>query len=161
VTGIQDAARTAMAAKLITDVVAAEHKPVKADLLDRMVDNGVERVRVVDVDGDNLGAVTLNAGRKSAKVTDPAEFTAWVADRYPGEMVQAVRESFVKKLLDAATAENVPVDTATGEVIPGVEIVAGEPYLTVRPNDLARTRMRATLLASGLLQLPGGDDAPR
>ncbi len=91
------AARTAMAAKLLGDVVAAEHKPVKADLLDQMVDAGVERVRVTDDDGTNLGAVSLACGDPKAKVVDPAAFTAWVAARYPGELVQVVRDAFAKK----------------------------------------------------------------
>lgn len=161
-TSMQEAARTTMAAKLISDAVAAEHKPVKAELLDTMTAAGAERVRVTDADGDNLGTVSLSAGRASAKLTDPAAFTAWVAERYPSEMVQAVRGSFTGKVLEQATALGEAVDQATGEVIPGVEIVTGDPYVTVRPNDLARTRMRAMLLASGLLELPAGaGDAAR
>lgn len=151
------AARTTMAAKLIADVVAAEHKPVKASLLGHMVDGGVERVRVTDDDGTNLGAVSLACGDPKAKVTNPAAFTAWVASRYPDEMVHTVRDSFAKKLLDGATAAGDPVDSQ-GEAIPGVEMVPGEPYVTVRPAAGARERMRDTLLRSGLLQLQAAGD---
>jgi hypothetical protein len=155
---MKGAARTTMAAKLIADVVASEHKPVKSDLLGMMVDAGVERVRVADDDGLNLGAVSLACGDPKAKVNDTAAFTAWVADRYPGELVQVVREAFAKKVLDGATAAGDPIDPATGEIIPGVEMVAGEPYVTVRPSTEARTRMRETLINSGLLSLPSGGE---
>lgn len=153
---MKGAARTAMAAKLIADVVTTEHKPVKAGLLGDMLDADVERVRVTDDDGTNLGAVSVSAGRAKAKVYDERAFLAWVAERHPGEVVQVVRESFAKRLLDAATIAGDPVDPATGEVIPGVEVAVGDPYLTVRPAAGAVDRMRETLLATGLLQLPGG-----
>lgn len=157
---MQQAARTTMAAKLITDVVATEHKPAKADLLALMVDAGVERVRVADDTGANLGAVSLARGGAKARVTDPVAFAAWVAARYPDELMQVVRPAFMGKVLDAATAASAPVDVATGEVVPGVDIVAGEPYVTVRPTADAKERMRETLLSSGLLQLPATAQVP-
>lgn len=152
------AARTAMAAKLIADVVKIEHDPVKSDLLTSMLDADVERVGVVDDDGAKLGAVSVGQRKPAAKVVDSVAFTAWVAREYPGEMVQSVRDSFAAKLLAGATAANEPVDAATGVVMPGVEIVAGEPYLTVRPTAEAKDRMRDTIIASGLLQLTAGGD---
>jgi hypothetical protein len=153
---MKGAARTAMAAKLIADVVTTEHKPVKAGLLTDMVDAGVERVGVADDDGTKLGAVTVACGDPKARVTDDLVFLAWVIDRYPSEIVQQVRDAFTKKLLDAATAAGAPVDALTGEVVPGVEMVDGEPYLMVRPVAGAKERMRETLIESGLLQLTAG-----
>jgi hypothetical protein len=141
------AARTAMAAKLISDVVTGAHRPVKADLLADMLDAGVERVRVTDDDGNNLGAVSLAVGKPRAKVVDDRAFTAWVIERYPAEVVTAIREAFAKKLLDGATAAGDPVDPSTGE-----------PYLTVRAAAGAVDRMRETLVERGLLQLAGGTE---
>lgn len=156
---LKGGARAAMAAKLITDVVTAEGKPVKVDLLGLMTDAEVERVRVTDDDGENLGAVTVACGKPAAKVVDERAFTAWVAARHPSELTQVVREAFAKKLLDAATARCAAVD-AEGEVIPGVEIATPEPYLTVRPAAGARERMREILLGTGLLQLPAAGGQP-
>ncbi|MET0415797.1 MAG: hypothetical protein ABW022_07230 [Actinoplanes sp.] len=156
---IKGAARSAMAAQLISGLIADHAKPLKADLLSQMTDVGAERVRVHDDDGTDLGALSIGCKKPAAKVTDERAFTSWVAERYPNELVQAVRDSFAKKLLDVASAAGEPVDAVTGEVIPGVEIVAGEPYLTVRPTADAKARMHQTLQASGLLQLRGGDPA--
>jgi hypothetical protein len=154
---MKQAARSAMAAQLIAKLVGDHAGGFKSDLLTLMADSGAERVRVHDDDGTDLGAVSITAGRTSAKVTDVAAFTAWVADRYPTEMVQQVREAFARKLLDAAVAAGEPVDAVTGELMPGVQVCTGEPFLSVRPTADARVRMRETLQASGLLQLPGGE----
>jgi hypothetical protein len=155
---MKQAARSAMAAQLISALVADHGRAFKADLLAQMVDGGSERQRVRDDDGTDLGTVSTSAGRKAAKVTDVRAFTDWVAQRYPTELVQVVAEAFVRKLLDAALAAEAPVDVRTGEVIPGVEVVTGEPFLTVRPTTDAKTRMRETLRTSGLLALPSGGD---
>ena len=153
---VKGAARSAMAAQLVSKLVAEHGAGSKADLLAAMADLGAERIRVTDDDGTDLGAVSITAGRVSAKVTDPAAFQQWVADRHPSELVQQVRESFTKKVLDQAVTAGDPVDAATGEVIPGVEVVAGEPFLTVRPTSEARSRMRETLRTSGPRGLPAG-----
>ncbi len=153
---LKGAARQAMAAQLLSSVITDEHKPVKAALLADMRDLGVERLRVVGDDDADLGTVAVTAGRRGAKVTDERAFLAWVLERHPGEIVQVVRESFTRAVLDRATAAGDPVDPATGEVIPGVEIAAGDPYLTVRPAAEAKARMRDAVLKSGLLQLPAG-----
>lgn len=156
---IKGAARSAMAAQLISKLVADHGGTFKADLLRLMADLGAERIRVTDDDGTDLGAVSVSPGRVSARVVDEKAFTAWVADRYPFEIVHAVGAAFARKLLDAAAGAGAAVDTATGEEIPGVEVSAGDPFLTVRPTADARARMRETLQSSGLLQLPsaGGD----
>ena len=154
---MKQAARSAMAAQLIAGIITDHHKPLKADLLADMTDLGAERVRVTDDDGTDLGSLSVSSGRVKAKVTDRRAFVEWVARQYPDELERAVREAFEKKLLDAATAAGDPVDASTGEVIPGVEVVAGEPYLTVRPTAEAKTRMRVQLQSSGLLQLAAGD----
>lgn len=156
---MKGAARTAMSAQLLSSVITDEHKPVKVDLLASMLDAGVERVGVTNDDGVKFGTVSVTAGTAKARVVDDRAFLAWVIARYPDEIAQVVRDSFVKKLLDAATEAGEPVDATTGEVVPGVELVDGKPYLTVRPTADAKERMRETLIASGLLQLPSGGAA--
>lgn len=158
---MQAAARLAMATKLIGDVVASENKAAKVVAEESMQSSGAERVRVTDEAGNNLGAVTLAGGRKTAKVTDQRAFAEWVAKKYPGETktVVTVNPAFEKKLLDAAKNADGPVDTSDGELIPGVEISEGDPYITVRPTDDARDRMRTMLANSGLLTLAAGPSA--
>lgn len=157
---IKDAARRVMAAKLVADAVRAHGEPVKAALLDALTGDGVEMVRVKDDSGTNFGTVSVAGNRqKKAKVVDEAVFVAWVKRTRPTEVVEVVRPATQKALLDAATkaGDDVPVDTVTGEVIPGVEMQEGEPYLTLRPTPLAKELMADTLAGSGLLALAVGE----
>lgn len=157
---IKNAARLVMATRLITDVVKEETDAAKVVARQLMEDSGAERVRVADEAGNNLGAVTLSNGRTTARVTDQKAFATWVAKKYPTEITVAINPAFQKRLLDAATAAGDPVDglASDGELIPGVEIRQGDPYLTVRPTDEARDRMRTMLANSGLLALAAGDE---
>lgn len=155
---IKDLARVTMAAKLIADAARDQGSPAREELAAVMAFDGLERARVLGDDGTDFGTVVLAAGRRTAKVTDPAVFLAWVTARYPDEIVQTVRAAFQERLLAAATKAGDPVDVSTGELIPGVELTQGEPYLTTRPTAEAKDRMRAALSANGLLALVSGGE---
>lgn len=157
-TDFQAGGRVAMAAKLIGDTLKTEGNGAKAGLLADMVAAGVERLGVKDDDGASLGSVTLCGDGKTAKVANETAFTAWVKKAYPTEIVETVRPAFAKKLLDGATAAGMPVD-AEGTVMPGVEMVDGEPYLRCSPTAEAKLRMQETLAGSGLLALTRGKTA--
>lgn len=155
---IKELARVAMASKVLADAAKAEGETARAELAERMASDGLERVRVLGDDSADYGTVVLAAGRRVAAVTDEETFVKWVNSRYPGEVVLAVRPAFRRRLLDAATRAGIAVDTETGEVIPGVDITAGEPYLTARPSTEAKDRMRAALADNGLLSLVSGGE---
>lgn len=150
---IQRAAREVMVGKLVGDVVRQHIDTARAAAHGLMATAGVERVRVKDDVGTDFGTVSFAAGRPAAKVTDEQAFLRWVVARYPTEVEQVVRAAFRKRLLDAVTGAGDPVDTSTGEVIPGVEVVAGKPYLVVRSTAEAQTRISATLTVPGLLAI--------
>lgn len=75
-----------------------------------------------------IGTVSLSSGSAAAQVTDAAEFTAWVRERYGSEVTPRltfeVRDAWRADLLARATAAGAAVDTETGEAIPGVEMRA-------------------------------------
>lgn len=155
---IKDLARVAMVSKLVADAAITEGKAARESLAAHMAGDGLERVRVLGEDATDYGTVVLAAGKRTAKVTDPAAFAAWVAARYPDEVVPAVRPAFQERLLAGATKAGDPVDVGTGELIPGVELSQGEPYLTTRPTAEAKDRMRAALATNGLLSLVSGGE---
>jgi hypothetical protein len=153
---MQGAVRLVMATRLVGDVVKEETDAAKVVARELMTAAGAERVRVLDQHGTNMGAVTLAAGRSSARVTDERAFGRWVEDRYPTEVERIVRDAFRRRLLAEAAKAGDPVDTATGEVIPGVVVEQGDPYIVARPTEDARDRMRTMLANSGLLALASG-----
>ncbi|MEU6858853.1 hypothetical protein AB0B28_08275 [Glycomyces sp. NPDC046736] len=155
-TELKTLAREAMAAKLFADEVKARGDAAKERLLYEMTASGAERVRVADEDGTDLGAVSVGAGRTSATVVDEAAFTAWVAETYPDAIVTTVDPDVRLRLLNAAKKAKAPVDTSTGEVIPGVDITEGAAYVSARPSAEAKERARELLAGSGLLELAAG-----
>lgn len=159
---LQAAARRVVAAKLIGDALKEEADQARKSTLELMDQLGAERVRVTDESGANLGSVSVAAGRVSVRVVDERAFVAWVAKNHPSELVQVVRESFKEKVLASAKAKAEPGDNTAvgpdGEVVPGLEVVHGTPYVTTRPTAEARERMRDLLRGSGLFELTSGGE---
>lgn len=149
----------AVAAKLAADEMGAVHKAAKAELLDWCEETGVTGFELLADDRTALASFSRVAGKVTAVVADEDAFTAWVEKNYPGEIVKTVRPSAREKFLKDAAAEGEPVNLATGEVIPGVEVRTGDPYLVTRPTAAARALMKQTLEGSLLLELAGGTDA--
>lgn len=130
-------------------------EPIEKSLRERVTrqlgELKVERVGAYLPDGEKLGAVGYNAGRKSAKVTDPAAALAWCIARYPDEIVRAINPAFLKKLTAYAGAVGAVgepgVDPLTGEILPFIEVQQGGAFVTVTTTKEGVARM--TQLAYG------------
>lgn len=103
---------------------------IQAEFLSSL-DVGDSKAATLD-DGTRLGKVTKAHGRMSAVVYSEPEFLAWVRKNYPDEVMTIVRPAFESKILESAKKYNEPIDPATGEEVPGVGLVAGNPYITYR-----------------------------
>ena len=150
--------------KTLGDEIAGRIAGQKAEAKAAFTELGASRVDATLPDGTKVASVTLSGeGSKSASVTNPGALLAWVETEYPGEVEVKVRDSFLKKILDAAAAEGRPVDAATGEVIPGITVKDTTPFLSVRFKDGGRAAIvaawRAGQLAGidvvGPLAIPG------
>lgn len=154
-------ARDLLVLKALADRVAAALTAAKTDTLAAMEVGERLVVKVGDVP---VGTVTVTHGRVAARITDPRALLAWVKANHPTEVVavEEVRSSFVTVLLKRAKD--------CGEVIPGVEVSTGDPYL-LAPVDDAASQVIAGAWADGTLRLPasvlpqiegegGGPDAP-
>jgi hypothetical protein len=95
------------------------------------LDVGDSKAATLD-DGTRLGKVTKAHGRLSAVVFSEQEFLAWVKERYPDEVMTIVRPAFEHKILESAKRCNETTDPATGDDVPGIGLVAGNPYITYR-----------------------------
>lgn len=103
----------------------------------------------------------------AVSVVDEAVFTAWVAQRYPTEVVTepTVRPAFRAKLLAEAVKRGDPPCDDEGEIIPGLEYRPGGEFrsIAVKPSSTLRARLHtaAREIAEGRapLVLPiGGSD---
>jgi hypothetical protein len=85
-------------------------------------------------DGTRLGKVSKVRGRETVQVVDEKAFTAWVTATYPTEIETNVRPAFREKVMSSAKAHGMAVDGKTGELIPGIEIACGSPYISYRSD---------------------------
>lgn len=162
-TSIPEQSRTVAALKVIAEVVKTQQGDEKAAFLKALQDLGVKgTVEAKLPDGTQIGSVTMCAGRSSAKVTDRAAFTKWVEENHPDQVTKPiltlVRPAFEMAVLKAAKDAKAPVDQ-NGEVVPGISVDEGEPYLTTTLADGA-AQVVLSAIKSGTIQplaLPAGE----
>ena len=119
----------------------------------------------------DIGTVTLANGAVRAPVADTEAYEAWVRATHP-EQIETVPETtrvnpaFTARLTSAAKKLGVAVDAETGEVVPGIVVLTGEPYPMVKLAEGARHAVAAAWrdgslaeLVSGLLAIEGGEDS--
>lgn len=156
---LQTPAAYVVAAKILEEAAKRNRAAVNAAVAAGM-DVGDRKVAKL-TDQTAVGSVTYANGKTTARVTDERALRDWVADNKPGELVTIVRPAYVSALLSAAVKAKAPVDPATGEVVPGIEVGQGDPYLTVTVDPLGRPALedaiRAELRANRLLALEGGN----
>lgn len=122
------------------------------------MDTGDSKAAALE-DGTPLGKVTKSRGRQTPTVIDEPAFTAWVKARYPTEITETVRGSFTTRVLMSAKAYGAAVDESTGEVIPGVELRSGNPFISWR-GDRGWEQVIAARwqeLTQQAIALPGGE----
>lgn len=156
-TDLQAIARKAVGAKLVADQIKDIEKQAKAELLERMQKLGVRTLDVAGTDDSNMAVISKTPGKVTAKVTDERALLEWVKANRPDQLRTLVEEAYVKSLLALAAEHGAAVDETTGEVIPGIEVMTGDPYLSTRPTAEARARMKDLLAGSPLLELAGGE----
>lgn len=140
--------------RVVLDDVKRADVAARAELESRIAAD--EGVAAELPDGTRIGTVKRSKVKQSAVVTDPAALLAWVKKNRPEEIVESVNPAFVRWVQDSAKKNGEPI-TPNGEVIPGVEVIAGSPsYLPqVDPAAVPVIRARlAELLGNGLLALP-------
>jgi hypothetical protein len=135
----RQAAAVLAQAKWLKDQIKAvedEAKKVIAGELD-----GGERTTARTADGIELGRVSMVEGSKSMKIDNEEGFLMWVKQRYPTEIVETVRESFVKVCAEKAKKLG-GVPDANGEMCPHVSVVQSASYPLTKLNDDADNIMQ-------------------
>jgi hypothetical protein len=109
-----------------------------------------------------LGFVQLTKPRESVSVTDKEAFTEWVAAVAPSELVEIpartdVRSSFVQAVLAEVKAHGGWI-SPEGELLApdGVEVVTGQPIITVKATAEADSLVAEALRTRRLELTPGG-----
>jgi hypothetical protein len=162
----QDTLRAAVL-KALSDEIGKAIKDGKADLKQAADTLKIKALTAELPDGTEVATITRAGGAAKPRVTDERKFLDWVLANRPGEVMQAVRESYRKALLEAVEKAGQPVDPETGDVIPGVEFETTAEYLTVRftggnPGGqelIKRAWRNGQVSLDSLLALPAGGDS--
>lgn len=125
--------------------------------------------RAEEVDADRFktpyGPVTIGQREGKIEVTDEAAFLRWVKENRPDEIVEEVRASYRKSVLEdrLVVLKGEVFDKETGEPVPWAELGSpGAPYPTWtstaaqrQAKEAARAlfRERAQILAGSLRQI--------
>lgn len=104
-------------------------------------------------DGQLLGKATMTAGRTRLVVTDEAALLEWLQKNHPTEIVISPNPVFMRVLEQRARDAGAPID-GMGELVPGVELQSGDPYVSVRKAPDAPFVV-AQLLSAGRIALEG------
>jgi hypothetical protein len=110
---------------------------LRAEVAKEMDSNHDERKGAYLPDGTKIASVTLNDGRRSARVTDEAKAVAWCMKHYPGEVetLYAIRPAFLSTILAASKDAGTGLDPRTGEALPFVEVSTGDKFVSIHPTD--------------------------
>jgi hypothetical protein len=140
--------------RALTDRIIEARDAARDELQATLADLGADRA-TAELDGTKVATLTLAGGKRTARVVDDREFLSWVREHRPGEVEQRVRDAYRSQLLAAASAAGAPVDPNTGELIPGVEVADGSPYIKTTFTPGGRERIAAAWAAGELDGITG------
>jgi len=142
----------------------------KAEVAELLPFGNTEAARIGD---EILCKTSWSKTSSSVAVTDEGVFTAWVKEHHPTEIVETVRSGYVAAAFLEWAKEHHPTEVvetvnpayvkalkpvgyavidAAGEVVPGIDVVAGKPSLSVRAEKNA-VDLVARLIAEGRVSL--------
>ena len=116
------------AVSLIADEAKKMKDKLRAELQEEMDSLGADRVKA-ELGDDVVAYVTTSKPKFKWEITSDIKFLHWVKEYFPSEVVEAVRESSVDKLLDKLQLVDDLVIDHTGEQITWAFPNISEPYL--------------------------------
>jgi hypothetical protein len=155
---LDDAARQVGFWSAVKELAVTRCAEARARYIEMAAETGIRAQDVRSEDGTKLVGLSVSEQRLEGRVVDARAFTAWVAARYPEHIttITAVISSFEKVVLGWATEDGgPPADRATGELIPGVDVMPAGGVLTVRPTTAGKARYREQLDSGGSRALGG------
>ena len=95
----------------------------------------------------------MTTGRTKLIITDEVKLLEWLRKNHPTEIVISPNPAYLKALESTARSVGAVIDNQ-GEIVPGVELVSGEPYVSVR-KEKDSPFVVAQLLSTGRIALDG------
>jgi hypothetical protein len=151
VTDLQGLAVQSVALRVLGDKVAERAAAVKQELADAMTVG--DRKTAALGDGTVVGSITYAKASWTAKVTDSRALARWVQLHYPDEVEPTVRPAFLSAILAASKQACLPMTPDGTLDVPGIAVVKGDPYISIRPDKAAEPALIDAIRANQALAL--------
>ena len=137
------------AVSLIADEAKKMKDKLRAELQEEMDSLGADRVKA-ELGDDVVAYVTTSKPKFKWEITSDIKFLHWVKEYFPSEVVEAVRESSIDKLLEKLQLVDDLVIDHTGEQITWAFPNISEPYLVTKFHSDGREKLREALVSNSI-----------
>lgn len=144
-TDLQSIAERVAVLATLADKVKATLSEARQEQAKLLLELGASQVRVTLNDGTKIATVSLVDGRASARVADEPDFIAWVSANHPEHIEQVpatvrVNPAYRDQLLSDACGTGQAVDLETGQLVAGIGVTVGQPYVVAKKDAKAIER---------------------
>ena len=138
------------AISLIADAAKKRKDDLRAQLKTHMDDIGADRVKA-ELDGEVVAYVTTTKPKEKLVITNERKWIDWVEANCPDEIVKAVRESSVDRILEKffKSIDDLVVDW-NGEPVEFLAVDSKEPYLTTKFHSDGREKLTGAFLSNSI-----------
>lgn len=123
---------------LIVDAAKEAKERLRREFASALDEVGADAAKAM-LAGEEIAKVSLINPKTSAQVLNESSFISWVKTNWEYEIVESVRDSFRKHILESV--ENVDgkaIYPRTGEVLDFIHFNSREPYIATRFKDGGR-----------------------
>ncbi len=123
---------------LIADAAKEAKDRLRGEFMAALEEVGADSAKAA-LEGEEIAKVSLIQPRIAAEVLNEKAFVQWVKDNYEFEIVETVRESFKKHVMDSV--ENVDgkaIYKRTGEVLDFISFNSRDAYVSTRFSNGGR-----------------------
>jgi hypothetical protein len=135
---------------LIADAAKEAKDRLRREFAAALEEVGADAAKAV-LEGEEIAKVSLVQPKNSAEVISEKALVEWVKSNWEYEIVESVRDSFRKHILDSV--ENVDgkaIYPRTGEVLEFIHFNTRDPYIATRFKDGGREALLGAFRAGSL-----------
>ena len=135
---------------LIADAAKEAKDRLRREFAAALEEVGADAAKAV-LEGEEIAKVSLIHPKTSAEVLSEKAFVEWVKSNWEHEIVETVRESFRKHILDSVEeVDGKAIYPRTGEVLDFIHFNSRDPYISTRFKDGGREALLDAFRAGAL-----------
>jgi hypothetical protein len=143
---LKDLAIQLATTNLVADLVAEHKDQLREQMANAFNELGSDSVKV-QIGDEKIGKVTLIEPKAKAIIDSEIALIFWVQENHKSEMVNEIRPSFKKYILDNVEIldDGTAVLITTGEIVPGITGRKTAPYVSTRFDTDGREKLGRAL----------------